>query len=410
MKKMNAIYYHGSAWRSLWSGVGALALLMLVSCSSGSNKNEHSEESAEHTEHAEQAGIVELTERQMKTVGIKLGPLEERNLGAAVRANGELRLNPQDRATVTPLVGGIVRRLMVTEGQTVRRGQVVAYIENTELVSLQRDLLTATRELDFARQELERQRLLKSERAGVEKTLQQAQANYGVAEAKVSGLRQQLQQLGVHPGGQKMQRQIAVSAPISGTVTRIAVNTGSYADTQTPLMDIANNGAVYAALHVFEKDLSRVTKGQRVDIALTYQQDTHIQGTVMSASQTIDTESRSAVVRVSLDASQKAGRRLGEGMTVTGMISTDRQQTDALPDDAIVQQGGRKYAYTLDHKAQEDGQTVYHFRRIEVVTGQSELGHTAVSFPKPPAQGTQFVRSGAFYIASAAADHGEHSH
>lgn len=394
--------------RRAWGGVGAALVLLLTACSPSTNKTDAADGHADG--HTESTATVELTERQMKTVGINLGPLEQRNLGAAVRANGDLRLNPQDRATVTPLVGGVVRRLLVTEGQPVSRGQVVAYIENTDLVALQRDLLTATRELDFARQELERQRLLKAERAGVEKTLQQAQANYGVAEAKVSGLRQQLQQLGIRPGSGQMQRQIAICAPISGTVTRIAANTGSYADPQTPLMDIANNRAVYAALRVFEKDLSRVARGQRVDIALTYQQDTHIQGTVLSVSQTIDTESRSAVVRVGLNAAQKAGRLLGEGMTVTGMISTDRQQTEALPDEAIVQQGGRKYVYTLDHKAQEDGQAVCHFRRVEVVTGQSELGHTAVSFPTPPARGTLFVRSGAFYLASAAADHGEHSH
>lgn len=404
--KQTTHYKH--ALQGLGRGVGQMALAMLLAaCSQSGDKTETTAEHAESTEHS---ATVELTQRQMQTVGITLGQLEQRNLGAAVRANGELQLNPQDRATVTPLMGGIVRRLLVTEGQAVRRGQTVAYIENAELLSLQRDLLTATRELAYARQELERQRLLRAERAGVEKTLQQAEANYGVAEAKVSGLRQQLQQLGVQPGGKTMQRQIAVTAPISGTVTRIAANTGSYADPQTPLMAIANHRAVYAALRVFEKDLSRVARGQRVDIALTYQADTHIRGTVLSVGQTIDAESRSAVVRVGLDAAQKAGRRLGEGMTVTGMISTGRQQTAALPDDAIVGQGGRKYVFVLDHKAQEGGQAVCHFRRVEVVTGQSELGHTAVSFPKPPAEGTQFVRSGAFYIASAAADHGEHNH
>lgn len=390
----------------LGGGLLGLLSLLLLSCSSPTPAPTASSE-AEEKVHPD---LIELTDRQLKTVGITVAPLEERNLGAAIRANGELRLNPQDRAEVVPLVGGIVRRVLVTEGQTVSRGQAVAYIENTELVALQREYLTAVRELELARQDLSRQQLLKRERAGVEKQLQQAEAAQAVAETRVSGLAQQLWQLGVTPGQQHMARQTAVRAPISGTVTAIAAATGSYADPQRPLMTLANNAAVYAQLSVFEKDLPRVAVGQSADIALTYQQDTHIHGTVSTVSRTIDTATRSATVRVTLDAGQTRGRRLGEGMTVTGMVSTDRQKTTALPDGAIISDGGRHYVYALDHKASEHGQTVSHFRRVEVVTGQSELGHTAVSFPQPQKAGTQYVHRGAFYIASAQADHGEHTH
>lgn len=392
--------------RCLGLAIPAAAFFLLTACSNNTTESAGHEEAEEgpHTE------TVELTERQLQTVGITVGPLEQRNLGSAVRTNGELRLNAQDRAEVTPLVGGVVRKLLVKEGQTVSRGQTVAYIENTELVSLQRELLTAQRELEYARQELARQRLLKSERAGVEKNLQQAEANCGVAEARVSGLRQQLQQLGVKPGSSTMTRLVAVTTPIGGTVTRVNVAMGGYADPQKALVEVANNGAVYAALSVFEKDLQRVTTGQKVDIALTYQQDTHIQGTVTSVDRTIDRQSRAATVRVSLDASQTKGRRLGDGMTVTGMISTDRQQVQALPDGAIVTDGGRHYVFALDGKASEQGQRMLRFRRVEVVTGQSELGHTAVTFPHPEKDGTQYVLRGAFYLASAQADHGEHSH
>lgn len=375
---------------------------LLTACGGSSNSSSGSENSESSEPSDSPNGAITLTARQIQTVGITLGPVEKRNLGSAVRANGELRLNPQDRASVTPLVGGVTRQILVTEGQAVRRGQVVAYIENTDIVSLQKDYATAQKELAYAEKELERQRQLKAERAGVEKNLQAAKANRDVCQSRLSGLRDQLAQLGVRPGGQ-LQRLLAVTAPISGTVTAVLAATGSYADAQSPMMTIANNGAVYAELRVFEKDLSRISVGQHVDIALTYQQDTHISGTIAAVGRTIDPSTRAAAVRVSLDASQKAGRRLGEGMTITGMISVDREQVDALPDDAIVKDGDRKYVFALDRKDAAG----YHFRRVEVVTGQSELGHTAVSFPHPEPATTQFVRKGAFYIVSASTDHGE---
>lgn len=380
----------------------ALTLLM-AACKGNTENTEQTEEQAKEAN----TETVTLTERQLKTVGITLGPLEQRSLGEAVRANGELRLNPQDRASVVPLVGGVVRRVLVKEGDHVAKGQTVAYIESTEIVALQRDYLTATRELAGAEQELQRQQLLRNENAGVEKNYRAAQANVSVCQARVEGLRQQLAQLGVSAGVDTSQRQVAVASPISGTVTRVLTTTGGYADAQSPLMELSNNALVYAQLNVFEKDLPRVSEGQRVDIALTYQQDTHISGTVASVQRTIDTDTRSASVHVTLDASQTSGRRLGEGMTVTGMISTGRAQVDALPDEAIVAMDGKKYVFVLEHTATDNGQKTYTFRRVEVVEGQSELGHTAITFPVPPKAGAQFVRAGAFYIASAASDHGE---
>ncbi len=117
---------------------------------------------------------IELTQEQIKTVGIKLGKVENRPLNNVVRANGELQLNPQDMADVTSLVGGIVRKIYVTEGQQVKAGQVVAHIENTEIVGLQKDYLIAVKETYVTHQELLRQKTLASQKAGVEKTLQQA--------------------------------------------------------------------------------------------------------------------------------------------------------------------------------------------------------------------------------------------
>lgn len=380
-----------------------LAIALSLSLSACGNKAQEADHEADATAEAAEASPddITLTARQLKTVGITMGPLEQRNLGQAVRANGELRLDAQNRASVVPMVSGVVRRVTVAEGQTVTRGQVVAYIESTEIVAMQGDLLTAEQELAAAERELQRQQLLKAERAGVEKNLQAAQAARDVERARVASLKQQLQQFGVAPGSQ-VQRQIAVTAPISGTVTRITATTGGYASTEASLMELSDNTHAYAALHVFEKDVPLVRAGQHVDIALTYQQDTHISGTVMSVSRTIDPATRSAAVRVGLDSRQTANR-LGEGMTVTGMISTGRQQAEALPDEAIVSAGGRKYAYVLVGQEKD----AYHFRRVEVVTGQSELGHTAVTFPRRVDDKAQFVRRGAFYLASAMADHGE---
>lgn len=151
----------------------AVISIFLASCTKGKQ-----EEVKENKVEEQGYETIELTQEQIKTVGITLGKVESRSLNNVIRANGELQLNPQDMADVTSLVGGVVRKIYVTEGQLVKAGQVVAHIENTEIVGLQKDYLIAVKETNVTHQELLRQKTLASQKAGVEKTLQQASAAY----------------------------------------------------------------------------------------------------------------------------------------------------------------------------------------------------------------------------------------
>lgn len=54
----------------------------------------------------------------------------------------------------------------------------MAYIENTEIVEMQKDYLVAAKEKETVQLEQQRQRMLSAQGAGVEKTLQQAEATY----------------------------------------------------------------------------------------------------------------------------------------------------------------------------------------------------------------------------------------
>ena len=94
-------------------------------------------------------------------------------------------------------MGGVVKKILVKEGQQVQRGQVVAAVENTEIVSLQRDYYTAYKEGELARLEYERQKTLSGAGAGVKKNLQLAEKNYRVAQANLVGTGRQLQQMGI---------------------------------------------------------------------------------------------------------------------------------------------------------------------------------------------------------------------
>lgn len=371
-----------------------IALSMLtVSC-----KNEVKPAEEEKESHEE--NVVELTDQQLKTIGVKLGHVEQRQLSGTLNATGTLKLSPQDRAEVTSLVAGVTKRILVKEGQTVRQGETVALVENTEIVALQKDYLVASRQLSLAQQALQRQQDIHAQGAGVGKNLQQAQAELDMASVTEKGLRLQLEQLGISS------RQVAqghfsnaapVRSPISGVVGEILVSTGSYLDSETVLMKVYDNKALHADLNVFESDIASVHIGQKVSLQLPDQASTQLTGKVSFVTAALDNESKSANVHVELD--RVEGTKLLPNMFVSAAIHCDEQTCDAVPDEAIVMNANRKYVFVSLGSNR--------FRKQEVVTGLSQQGYTQVAFTEETGSDSEIVVAKAFYLESVLADHGE---
>ena len=368
-----------------------------------------SQSKAETTETEEHEEIdfqhIPLSEKQVKAVDLKMGEVQSKELDATLQVSGSLVLRAQNVGDVASLMGGIVKAIAVKEGQQVSKGQVVATIENTEVVSLQREYYTAYKDCELARMEMERQRGLQRAGAGVMKSFQQADKSYRVAHANLVGLGRQLQQVGISVATVaqgKFTTVFPLRAPISGTVSEMTASLGSYADMQTPLMKIRNNAAVECDLNVFEKDIHRVNKGDRVLLSLTNQPGVKVSGHVYGMNEYFNPGTKSVAVHVKLDATRNA--KLFDGMYVTGKIATGRQYCTALPAKAIVSTDGKQYIFALNH-APKKGE--YVFSRHEVTTGVSDGGYTEVSLCKHIRKGQKIVTENAFYLASLTGDHGE---
>lgn len=393
----------------VYSIICSLLVVVVMSCSSDNGKgyeaHEHEETESGHDE------VIELSEEQMKTVGIRIGSLEQKNLRNVVKVNGVLKVVPQDKAEVSSLVGGIVRRIMVTEGSWVSEGQVVAWIENTDIVELQKNYLTAVRQCQAARTDYERQKGLSAYGAGVKKALQQSYSAYQIARVEMNGLASQLRQLSVSPARVskgKITTQIPVYAPISGVVNSIMASTGSFADMQKPLMQISNTSGIYSEMKVFEKDLYSIKNGQKVELRLTNHPAVRLQGVVSGINQAFDPQTRAVSVHVRLEGHE--GTLLIPGMYVSGLIDTGRLKTPAIPDEAVVSVENIPYIFLLEKSGKEDGKRMYYFKRIKVITGVSELGYTQVTPADPLPEKARVVTANAFYLASMIGEHAAHAH
>ncbi|MFT4170711.1 MAG: efflux RND transporter periplasmic adaptor subunit [Dysgonomonas sp.] len=397
--------------KTIYISLFALALTLFVSCGQkAEDKKETSVQTEQEQDHGHDEGV-EVTEAQLNTVGIKLGKIEKRELANIIRVNGEMNLAPQKKAEVTSLIGGIIRQILVNEGSNVSKGQTVAYLENTAIVELQKNYLTSKKEAFVAEQEYNRQKELAEQGAGVQKVLQQASANYEISKAQLTGLEKQLLQLSISPSqvsSGNMVTRIPVKSPIAGTVNKINISTGSYVDIQASLMNISDNSQMHCDVKVFEKDINKVKLGQEVDLSLTNQPGTSLKGVVYEINKSFEDDTKA--IKVHLEIKDRNNLHLVPGMYVTGLINIGKEKTEAVPNDAIISNEGKKYILVLQNEENGTEGKIFHFKQEEVITGTSELGYTQITPVKKIEEDATIVISNAFYIASMTADHGEHAH
>lgn len=389
----------------------AATAVLTISCTS---KPATSHEEHEEEQHADN---IVLTDRQIKAVGITFGKIEEKNLSDVVRVNGSTALNPQDKAEVSPLVGGTLRSISVIEGSRVAKGQTVAWIENTDIVAIQREYLQAQSQLARTKSELARQRELNASGAGIEKNLQQAESEYQIAHSSVVGLSCQLQQLGINLASVKrgvMVTRIPIKSPISGFVDKVYKSTGSYADIQQPVMTIVDDSKIHIDINIFEKDMEGLKKGQRVDLVLTNNSKVRLTGEIYEFASTFTDKTKSFIAHVKIIDKTNAAKLI-PGMYVTGSVQKGRHLLPAVPSGAIASSEGKSYIFALDKKEEhahegKASEQEYHFKRIEVVTGAEELGYTQITTMIAVPEDDTIVTSGAFYISSILGEEAEHSH
>lgn len=383
---------------------------MITACTNG--KEKQSEKTAESKAEEEPAEGLELSDAQMQAVGIVIGNIERRNLSAVVKASGTLEVPPQNEAQVNALSGGVIFRINVMEGQKVGKGQVLAIIENQDLLKIQQDYLSAKNGFAYVDAEYNRQKQLKEAGAGTGKSFQLSQANYNSELSRIKALERQLQQLGISPkqiATGNLTSRYPIISPIKGTIGTISAQTGSYAQPGTSLMDIVDNSKIHADLVVYEKDLTRIRVGQLVNFQLTNQNNQLIEGKIYGINKSFENDSKGVVVHAIIS---KPGGNLIPGMYVTGLINVGTELLTVVPVDAVVKAEGKEYIFVVEEESEKkqekpsggseekEAEKATHFKKIEVATGVSELGYIQIKPLEKLPENAQIVTKGAFYLQS----------
>lgn len=395
--------------------------LLIMSCGKKEESTEKSvvktEQSEKHNEEAAPT-IAALTEEQIKSVGITLGSIEMKELTSTIKANGLLRVPNNNKATITSLYGGIIKTLNVQVGSFVKKGQIIASIANPEFIQLQEDYLTVNSRITFAEQEYRRQRELFDNDAGAKKNLQNADAELKTLRSRKASLQSRLQMMGINPGkvsNGNMRSGLVITAPISGTISSISAQIGSYVDVSSPVAEIIDNSSIHLDLQIFETDLPKMKVGQIVHFKLTNNPESEYDARVYSIGSSFENESKTISVHCDVTGN-KAG--LIDGMNITGIVSLDKSTTAAVPNEAIVDAEGKNYIFVqtdkkpeeheeAGEKGKEHAKTI-NFEKIEVVKGTSDVGYTAITPVRAISSDARIVVKNAFFVNAKLVNSGEH--
>lgn len=236
---------------------------------------------------------------------------------AGTTFNGTIIAPPQSHATVTLSMEGTVRETRIMPESFVRKGSVIAVIENPEFIALQQTYLDSHAQSEYLKNEFNRQKALSMEEAASRKKYEQSKAEYLSMKSRMEASAAHLTILGVDTTDLKehgITPYLQVKAPISGFVSGLAMNTGKHFGIGEPLCEIFDKSSPMLRLTAYEKDLSSLKAGMHVTFQVNGIKGETFSAEIISIGQTIDMTSRSADVYARI---KEADARFRPGMYVS---------------------------------------------------------------------------------------------
>ena len=318
----------------------------------------------------------------------------EQEIRPTILASGVLAYLTE--VNLTSEVVAKVREILVVEGDTVEKGQLLLRLDpetyrnaidreqasrRQSLISIERqrlNLALAEKKLERGATLLERRMIgqsdfddLRNARDLARVELRSTQESLRRAEAILSEAREQLQKTDIR-------------APIGGTIVALPIKVGETAIPSTmslagaSLMKIADTSAIQAELKVDEADIARIRMGQQAEVVAAAHQDTPLQGKVaqiaLAPSLEPGSQGRSYQVDVLLEVPEDLGLRSGMSARADIFLG-DGGKTLAVPVEAVVTEESEDGPVKRFVWVDRDGSA----HKVEIETGLSDDRWEAVT-------------------------------
>ena len=226
---------------------------------------------------ARMAGMFQRGAIPVKADTVKVGPIS-----AYILTN--TTLEAQRQVDIVARVNGIVKSIRAEEGDEVRRNQVLARLDETELrLNLQR----AKAQLENNRRLFERAKEMFAKNLISKEEYDNAQFQYETSKSQYESARVQLEYA-------------TIRAPVDGIITARNVEVGDYVTVNRVVYSMADYDTLFARIHIPEKDIVKIHPGQEAKIRVEAFPGRAFRGRVKIISPVVDPTSGTVKVTVEI--------------------------------------------------------------------------------------------------------------
>ncbi len=353
---------------------GLICVLFLMACSRSDQDEKTAPATAAIILNADE---VQLSAAQVKNGDIRSGKFETKTMQQIINVNGVVDVPPENIYSVSVPMGGYIKKMMLIPGMSVKKGAVLATVEDQQYIQLQQDYLTAKNRLQVTQADYLRQKGLNQTKATSDKVFQQAEAEFNNQKVLEKALAEKLRLIGINPltlNEEHISRSIGVYAPISGYVTKVNINAGKYVNAADVLFELISPGSLHARLTVFERDAVNLRAGQKIICSTSANPDKKYIAKIHLITPNIE-DDRTTSVHCELE---NADDKLLPGTFLNAAISISNSVAEAVPEEAVVKWENKYYLF------EDLGNN--HFKMLPVEIGGSLDGFTEVKMKNKPAK------------------------
>lgn len=336
----------------------------------------------------EEPGVVTLSEAMQKSSGIEVKQAVIEPAAVPLSATAVIEMNMDRTAKISSRVAAKAVRITASQGDRVKAGQPLAYLDSVELDQIWADYLKTQGKVALARKSLQREETLFQKKISPEKDVLKARQELGEAEADLNLARERFRLVGIDVAqfesakGNGNHPLVPITSTVGGAVIEKAVTQGEVVNPEKTLFVVADLSTLWVVIDVYEKDISRLRIGAGVKASVTAFPGKVFTGKVSYIADVVDEKTRTEKARVTID---NAGGLLKPGMFATVFLESTGggvERLIAVPEAAVLIDGVKRYVFVqvspekFKRRDIEVGRTLG--KRLEVAGGLKEGETVAV--------------------------------
>ena len=315
---------------------------------------------------------LQMSENALKLANVQTMIVGTKEANKELRLNGKVQVDERKVYTQSSHIPGRIENLSINfTGESVYKGQTLAYIYSPDLVTAQEELLQS-----YA---------IKNSQPELFDAAKQKLKNWKISEKTINTI--------ISTG--KTIQQFPITADVSGIITAKKVELGDYVNRGMPIYEIADLSSLWVLFDVYESDMAWVKGGDKVSYTVQSIPGKTFEGTISFIDPIINAQTRVATARIEVKNDEN---NLKPEMFVTGILknnlSTNHSKELIIPKSAILWTGERSVIYVKNKT-----ENAINFTLREVTLGAS-LGNAYIIKSGLEA-GEEIVINGTFTVDAA---------